>query len=359
MPVAGTPELALDLPGGLGLLASALFLVPGLVALALEAVVLAWSDGADRRTVIAASLVVGALASLAAALSTGPVALGLWLGLWGYAVGIANGSAQAALVASSPDPARAMTRWGLSATAGDVVAPLLLAGVVAMGGSWRVALAASALFPLATALAVATGRPLTAGDPDEDEPREPIGVAVRSALRDRWLLAWLAAAAACTLMDEIVVVLVALRVDAAGVPPLLRAVDLAVLSGGGAVGLALADRALPRVGPRAVLLASAVVVAAAFGGWLLVPSTLLLALTGLGIGPMWPLCTAAAYARRPERPGLVGALNTLFAPADLAAPVLVGLVADRYGLTAALATLLLQPLVVAATALAHREGRGR
>jgi hypothetical protein len=60
----------------------------------------------------------------------------------------------------------------------------------------------------------------------------------------------------------------------------------------------------------------------------------------------------------PRNPGTVQAIAQVFVVVDVAAPVALGLVADRLGLRAALAYLAAQPLIVAAcAALWGREAR--
>jgi hypothetical protein len=50
---------------------------------------------------------------------------------------------------------------------------------------------------------------------------------------------------------------------------------------------------------------------------------------------------------------MVNAVGHIFTPLDVALPLLLGFVADRYGLTVALAVLLLQPLGVVAIAFSR------
>jgi hypothetical protein len=195
-------------------------------------------------------------------------------------------------------------------------------------------------------------RPIDIEDPEEEEP---FGTALREAVTDWRLLAWLLAAASCTLMDEIVVVMASLHLTAMGAPAWLRGVEIGAMALGGMAGLALTERYVSSWGSRPVLLLSAALTVGSFLGWLAAGASPigigLAVLFGAGVGPMYPLAKAAAYARRPDRPGLVGALDHLFVPLDLAAPVLLGLLSDRLGLQVALLALLVQPLVVASVAL--------
>jgi len=71
---------------------------------------------------------------------------------------------------------------------------------------------------------------------------------------------------------------------------------------------------------------------------------------GLSCAPHHALAQAQAYEQLPGNPGTVQALAQLFVVADVAAPLAVGLLADRFGLGAALACLVLQPAVIAVCA---------
>lgn len=356
VPVVGAPELDGEITGGTLVLAATLMTAPAVIGTVLETVILLWTDRAGRRPVLVASLLLMALTTVVAATTRSPVVLAVALGVWNTATGVAGGIGEAAIVTTG-DPDRAMTRWGLGGAIGDLLAPALLGSILAAGGSWREAMFVTAALPLLDAVLVAFGPPLTTGG-DDDEEQEPLGVALRSALADRTLLAWLLAATSCTLLDEILVALAALRLEALGAGFGLRALELGALGVGMAVGLALTERWQQ---PREVLVGSCVWTVAAFAGWIAAgvsPIGVVFAgLLGMGIAPMWPLAKAAAFARVPGRPGLVNALDRVLSPLELGAPLVVGFVADRYGLVVALVTLLIQPALVAAVALHTRRPR--
>jgi fucose permease len=200
---------------------------------------------------------------------------------------------------------------------------------------------------------------------DDDEPSGSIWDNLRAALRDRELMLWLGACALCCLLDEILVAfgVLFLRDELnAGVDVQALAFLVAALCG--VLGLFLTDRLLHRVNPLHLLIATSVATAVVFVLWLQVrsipASVILLGLIGLFCAPLYPICAARAYAARPGQAGLVAALDQLFAPLPLLAPLVVGFVADRFGIVVALAILLLQPLGVAlAAVVADRNGGAR
>ena len=96
-------------------------------------------------------------------------------------------------------------------------------------------------------------------------------------------------------------------------------------------------------------------------GWLtadtVLASALWMALLGVADSPLYPLAKARAYAEAPDRPGLVGAIDTLFVPVEIAAPLAIGLAAVMLGLVPALALLILEPVAVGVALVLTRPRR--
>jgi fucose permease len=309
-------------------------------------------------------------AALALCALPGPIwLLSLGLALAGAASGVACGSAQAELVAARPGgAARAMSRWIAFANAGDLLCPLVVAAALHYGGSYRAALAAAALLGAAHALSLLCARaPSSAArEPAEDDgtPPLPLREALRQAVRQQRLWGLLLAAACCCLLDELVVALAALRLHAElGWSGAQIAVAMTGMSLGGLLGALIAERAVVRGDPRSVLALSALASLAALGllvvttsGWI---AALALVLVGISAAPHYPLVKAAAYEVLPGRPGLVNALSLLLVPFEVAIPVLLGVIAERHGVGAALAALSLQPLVVLTAALRSSSRKDR
>jgi len=200
----------------------------------------------------------------------------------------------------------------------------------------------------------------TSDDDDDDEPEGSIWQTLRAALRDRELMLWLSACALCCLLDEILVAFGALFLrDELGAGVEVQGLAFLAAAVGGAVGLFLTDRLLARVDPLRLLIATSVATAVVFVLWLgartIPASVILLGLVGLFCSPLYPICAARAYAARPGQSGLVAAMDQLFAPVPVLAPLLIGFVADRVGIVIALAILVLQPAGVTLVALAARR----
>ena len=332
---------------------SVLFLVPGIIGVVVEPYLFVLADRHPRALFVRLGTAGMALGALGAALSPGPLALGLSLALLYVAIGVASGLAQAALIDRDPEQrARTIARFTLLALAGDLAAPALLAGLSLVGASWRTgyAIVAAALAAWTLALAVAPF-PEAPRSPDADEASAGVIATLRAALADRPLLAWLFAMALCDLLDEIFVVLAAIheRDDLAG-GPLAQSAVVAAFVIGGALGLAALERLLALRDERALLRWIAPACAVAYVGWLVAPNALasiaLAAPVGATAAPLYPLASARAYARRPGSTATVLAASHLFTPLGLAFPFALGVIADHAGTPVALATLVVQPLAL-------------
>lgn len=365
----GAPDIERSL--GLSHTATAvvLFLVPGVVQLVLDPVWMVLSERLGRPPTIRGGLAIMAASSLVAAVAPGPVTLATALSIWGVATGAATSCTELTLIDRWPNRrARTMARWTLLGMVGDFAAPMLLGALalIAPGpGGWRISFAVVGALLAVWALA-AWLSPLSVGTAEtgEDEPPQPpLWQAAREALRDRVLIAWLFGTALCHLLDEILIVFASIYVrDALGASPAAQNAMVGGFIAGGALGLAGLDRLLARHGEHRLLIASGVACAALFAGWLAAPSAWLAVVLMVPVGataaPLYPLASALAYARCPERSSIVLVASHLFAPLTLALPYGLGWVADHAGVLAALALLAAQPvgLVVLAAASKGRFG---
>jgi len=355
------------------------FAVPLLAAALIEAPIAVVSDRWPRRRLLALGLLGLAFALGWCALARGAWLLSAGLALAGAASGVACGAAQAELVMNAPGgAARAMSRWVAFGAIGDALTPLLIAALSYAGGSHRSALAVlagllclqavcsywAAPAPVPTAASggpAALDQPAAADASEEDAPALPLMAAMRaSAGKPRlWLL--LAASSSCLLLDEVLVALAALRLhDDCGWSQAEVAAVLTSMSLGAALGALASERLLARVPARALLLGSAACSLVCLGGfiagtlagaptsWLAAASLFLL---DVSAAPHYPVVKAAAYEAAAGRPGTVNALASAFVGVEIVLPLLLGVVASRFGLAAALAILALQPLIMLAVAL--------
>lgn len=338
-----------------------IFVVPAIVGFVVEPFVFLASDRYPRKWFIGGGLGVMAVSSFAAALAPNAATLAAAIACWYVAAGASASLSQATLVDRAPEHrARTMTRWTLFAAVGDLLAPIAVGGIAALGLTWRAnfALVGSAL--AIWFLAIAASRfPETRAAGDDEPARPPLWQALREALRDRVLVWWLLGIALCDLLDEILVVFASLHVRIElGAGPGWQSAIIAGLVIGGIAGLAVLDRLLARYAEKTLLVSCSLASAVTYVAWLAAPSLLWSAILMVPVGAtsatLYPLAASRAYARCPGRSGVVLAGGHLLTPLGLALPWLLGLVADRAGTLVALALLIVQPLGLALLAHASR-----
>lgn len=362
MASVSTPDIERSLGASHALATAMLFLVPGIVAFAIEPWLFVLADRYPRRWFIRGGGAAMAIAAVIAAFAHGPIALtGSQALLW-CAIGSASGLAQATLVDNAADArARTIARWTLLSLIGDLGAPALLAVLAIAGFGWRMGYAITAVVLAGWALALAFTPIDGVGEQDEDDA---VGViaAFRTALGDRRLLVWLFATALCDLLDEILVVLVSIHVrDDFGASCTWQTATIVAFVVGDVIGLIALDRVLQRVSELRVLAIAAAGCAIAYTAWLGAPnvawSCALIVPVGLFAGPLYPLASAQAFAARPESSGVVLAASHLFTPLALAFPFALGAIADAAGTQVALAVLLVQPVGLCMFAISQTKAR--
>ena len=371
VPSGGAPDIERSLGLSHTATAAVLFMVPGVVQLVLDPVWMVLSERLGRPWMVRGGLAVMAASSLVAAAAPGPLTLATALSIWGVATGAATSCTELTLIDRWPDRrARTMARWTLLGLFGDFAAPMLL-GALAMIApgphGWRIAFAIVGALLAVWALAeVLSPLPAGAAETGDDEPAQPpqppLWQAAREALRDRVLIVWLFGTALCHLLDEILIVFASIYVrDVLGASPAAQNAMVGGFIAGGALGLVGLDRLLARHGEHRLMIACGVACAALFAGWLAAPSAWLAVVLMVPVGataaPLYPLASALAYARCPERSSIVLVASHLFAPLTLALPYGLGWVADHAGVLAALALLAAQPvgLVILAALTAPRR----
>jgi FSR family fosmidomycin resistance protein-like MFS transporter len=330
---------------GVGLLLT----IPGAFGAALELAYGPISDAGGRRPLLLAGGVAFAAALLLAAAAGGFGMLLVALLIFSPASGAFVGLAQTALIDLEPERhEQAMARWTLAGSVGVAAGPLLLAGTVALGGGWRMLFAALGLatFPL---VAVVRKLPLP-------RPVETAGLRAElrrtvAALRRREVLRWLVLLEVGDLVGDVFTGFAALYfVDVAGTSPATAALAVALLSGTSLAGDALLVVLLAR-GVRGLVYlrwcaAALLLVVPAF---LLLPGLAKLgplALLGLLRAGSYAILKARLFSALPGQSGAALSLSSLSGLLGSLPPLLIGLLAQRFGLGAALWLVLLAPLAL-------------
>jgi len=266
---------------------------------------------------------------------------------------------QAELMDAWPDrQAQVMARWDLAGSTGAVAGPLLLTAVLASGGGWRagfLALAAlTALVWLGTYLRDPAGP--DAGTPEVRQrswtgrAREVVPETGR-ALRHWGTLRWLLLIEVADLLVDVFTGFLALYlVDVAHLTPAVAALAIAVRLGAALAGDAALVVLLERVGDLAVLRASAAAAALLYPGFLLVPGAgpklVVLAALSAATAPWYPVLQARLYGSLPGRSSVAVTLSSAAGLAGGLGPLALGLAAQGFGLSWALAGLAVVPVAV-------------
>nr|WP_246351377.1 MFS transporter [Deinobacterium chartae] len=332
--------------------------LPTLLSILVEPAMGLLADAGWRRRLIlgGGSAFTAALALLAAAGGFWPL-LAAWA-LFYPASGAFVTLTQAALM--DADPGRReqnMARWALAGSLGNFAGPLMMGLFVSAGAGWRPVFVLLALVS-ALALLAAWRAPALLGPSGPQTETASLRAlwqdgldAARSALRRADVRgALLLLECANLLLDVLRAFLALYLVDAAGSGPAEAALAVAIFTGAGLLGDALAVRVLERVAGARYVWWSALAAALVFAAFLLVPSVTAKLILLAALGPLtsgwYAVLQARLYGLLPERSGTAVALGTLGSALGAGVPVLLGLLAQRLGLEAAMWLLLLGPLAL-------------
>ena len=358
-----------------------LFTIGAIAALVIEPGINIASDHISKRIPILGGMICLVFAFTLAGLSHDYVLLLLAVAIADPAIGAAVGLAQAALVEQQPQTAtRALARWTLLSSVGDLLSPLVVAVTAAAGGGWTaLSLIAASVWLVAACvtLPLPFPRPAIPIESSEDDPAQSrwagLRQAIGAALRDRQLLRWMGILVMATMVDEIFLGFTGLLLrDRLHASVASTSLLLALGMAGGMAALLILERVLARHAdqsrlgirllPWLALLTLVGIVTLLLAPWLWLAAIALVAI-GLGATGWYPIARAATYDRLPGRAGLARAITGLVMPIELLLPAFVGLLAERFSLVAALGFLGLAPLGVllltpharAKTALVSRE----
>ena len=275
--------------------------------------------------------------------------------------------------------AQVMARWDLAGSTGAVAGPLLLAAVLASGGGWRVGYLVLAGLAALTWLGAYLRRPDVSvasppsgdgdsgdgdsgdadsrdGDSRDGEEAEPRSWRARAreigaALRDWGTLRWLVLIEVADLLVDVFTGFLALYlVDVAHMTPAVAALAIAIRLGAALAGDAALVVLLERAGDLTVLRVSAVAAALLYPGFLLVPGIVpklvVLAALSAATAPWYPVLQARLYGSLPGRSSVAVTLSSAAGLAGGLGPLAVGLVAQGFGLSWALAGLVVVPVAV-------------
>jgi MFS transporter, FSR family, fosmidomycin resistance protein len=258
--------------------------------------------------------------------------------------------------------AQLMARWDLAGATGAVAGPLLLTAVLASAGSWRAGyLVLAGISALIWLGALLRGRPRpdsraaaeeeAEADEAEQRPWTARVAEIGAALRDWGTLRWLLLIEVADLLVDVFTGFLALYlVDVAHLTPEVAALAIAVRLGAALAGDGALIVILERVSDLTVLRVSAAAAALLYPTFLLVPGVVpklaVLAVLSAATAPWYPLLQARLYGSLPGRSSVAVTLSSAAGLAGGLGPLAVGLVAQSFGLSWALAGLVLVPVAV-------------
>jgi MFS transporter, FSR family, fosmidomycin resistance protein len=334
--------------------------VPLLAGGALELpLTLLYGQGRRRRLAVLGGGLVFISSLLAVAASRSFVALLAAFTVFFLASGAFVSLTQAELMDTDPDrQAQLMARWDVAGMTGAVAGPLLLVAVLATGGSWRVAYLVLAGVAALAWLGTCLRKPHPAPVAADSEPEDDLAFMDRvrmvlAALRDWSILRWaLLINVADLLVDVLTGFLALYLVDVVHLAPTVAALAIAIRLGAGLAGDAVLVIVLERVTDLTVLRATAVAAALLYPGFLLAPGPVaklvILALLSAATATWYPLLQARLYGSLPGRSSVAVTLSSAAGLAGGLGPLAVGLIAGAFGLSWALAGLVVVPVAVLA-----------
>lgn len=326
--------------------------------------------GRRRRLFVLAGGLVFTASVLAAGLAPAFAALLIALTIFFPASGTFVSLTQSTLMDADPERRpQNMTRWTLAGAVGAVTGPLLLAGVAAAGGTWRLAVGLVAAGAFLAWLAVAaTGRsgprrnrdrPLsrcaenknTSTDQGNEAAAWPGFRAAARIARQSGALRWLLLLQLSDLLLDVFTGFLAVYLVAEGhASASAAALGVAVRLGSGLAGDLIGVRLLARADSRRVLRASVWLALVLFPAFLVVPSLdqklVLLAAVSVVTAPWYPVLQAELYGSLPGRSGLAVSFSSAAGLAGGVGPLAVGYLAEVAGLGWAMAALCAVPLAM-------------
>ncbi|MDZ8107984.1 MAG: MFS transporter [Nostoc sp. DedQUE12a] len=246
-----------------------------------------------------------------------------------------------------------LARWALAGSLGNVIGPLILAGIIALHHSWR-----SAFFVLAVLtgwlLALLWRYPIATPTSFEDAPVLSFKDGIRNAilaLKRSPVLRWLTLLQFSDLMLDVLHGFIALYfVDAIGTNNTQASLAVTIWLGFGLLGDFLLIPLLERVSGLSYLKVSAFLVLGLYPAFLVVPhltvKLIILACLGLLNAGWYSILQGQLYTAMPGQSGTVMTLSNVFGLVGGFIPLAVGILAQQIGLQPAMWVLLVAPIAL-------------
>lgn len=247
-----------------------------------------------------------------------------------------------------------MARWTLAGSVGNVIGPLILGCTVALHQSWRSAFLVLAVLTL-LALAVLWNPITTLPAPKQvNEPTYGLNSGIRNAieaLKQCDVLRWLTLLQFSDLMLDVLRGFLALYfVDVVGANNTQATFAVTIWLGVGLLGDFLIIPLLERVRGLDYLKFSAIIVLCLYSAFLVVPNInvkfIILGLLGFFNAGWYSILKGQLYTAMPEQSGTVMTLDNLFGLVGGFMPLILGLLANQFGLQNIMWLLLAAPVAL-------------
>ncbi len=330
-----------------------LFTLPGLIGVLGEPFIGLLGDTRHRRALVLGGILATAIGLTLISGAQQYLPLLLAMCILYVASGAYVNLSQATLI--DRDPRRAentMARWVLMGAIGVTLSPLLITVVLTVEGSWRAVFLSTAIVAGVFALLLFKQRfDGHAGAEDEAGSLKQMGRRLLTALRSRTLVKWvILTELADFMLDKLLEVTGLYFHDVAGVslPAASAAVTVSTIAG--LLGSFVLVPLLEKVNGVRVLRVTAFIVLFAYAALLLIPSVwlkvVLIAVISLSTAGWYVVLRARCYEALPGQSGVVVAVTSLANVSGLFVPLLLGGIADAFGLQAAMWLLIIGPIAL-------------
>lgn len=329
--------------------------LPILIANLIEPIFGLIADTHRRRLLIVIGGIIFGLGSIAVGLAPSYLILMIAFTIQAPASGAFVTTSQAALMDSAPDRRENnMALWTFSGSLAVVSGPLILAALVALGGSWRPFFIITGILMMMTALFITRLPAHHALRTTDDHPQRSIRDTIRAVIalhKNRDLWRWLILLQFSDLMLDVMFGLLALyMVDVVEVSTSQAGIAVAVWTSVGLLGDFLLIPILEHVQGLTYLRFSVLMELILFPTFLLVDpwglKLILLGLIGLFNAGWYAILQGKLYDTLGEQSGVIHIVGNIAGLFGGMIPAALGLIAQAYGLNTAMWLLLAGPIAL-------------
>jgi MFS transporter, FSR family, fosmidomycin resistance protein len=341
-----------------------LLTIPNTIGSIIEPILGILADIGQRRRLILGGGIAFAAALLLISLSHNFPLLLTALILFNPASGAFVSLSQATLMDIEPKRhEQNMARWALAGSVGNTIGPLIFALALGLTNSWRSAFFILAILTVLSLVVLWKYRQLIPNTiSHSSESTQTLGEGICNAikaLKERNVVLWLTLLQFSDLMLDVLRGFVALYfVDVVGASNTQGSLAITIWLGFGLLGDFLLIPLLEKVQGMVYLKLSAAVILFAYPAFLLVPSIniklFILGLVGLFNAGWYSILKGQLYTAMPGKSGTVLTLSNLFGLVGGLIPLVLGLLAQHYGLGSTMWLLIAAPITLLIGLFTHK-----